>query len=132
MGASAVPGLWSKGDLDVYVAVDPKAFSAAVKALRGLGFAEKPGIPRNRLIWPFAVTGYQLDVGVQLVAAGSEVSESFLVFRDLLRQHPPLRAEYNRLKRACAGLSQARYRRIKRCFVEGLVALAAAGSSLRR
>lgn len=124
MGSSAVPGLWSKGDLDIYIGVEQQAFPSAIKALRRLGFVQRKTKHRDPTLLHFAFKGYKLDVGAQLVANGSEASESFLMFRNLLLRHERLRDEYNKLKCVCTGLSHSKYRRIKGCFIEGVSAVA--------
>lgn len=121
IGSSAVRGLWSKGDLDIFVGVVPGEFAGAKKALKALGFVEKRGTLRTTSLWPFVVPECSRDVGVQLVATGSRF-EFFVTFRNLMRKDARLRADYNRLKRGCSGLSPSTYRRVKSRFVEGVLA----------
>jgi GrpB-like predicted nucleotidyltransferase (UPF0157 family) len=120
IGSSSIPGLWSKGDLDVYVGVAPEAFADAIAALKTLGFVEKRGTLRNKSLWPFEVPGYELDTGIQLVAIGSRF-EYFRNFRDLLKSNARLRANYNRLKKASSHLNSNSYRRAKSRFIERLL-----------
>jgi len=121
IGSSSVPGLLSKGDLDIFVGVEPGAFGKAKRALKGLGFAEKRGTHRDRSLWPFTARGLPVDAGIQLVALGSKY-EFFIRFRDLLRRRPRLRAEYNRVKRGCTTLGPSAYRRVKSRFIERVLA----------
>lgn len=114
VGSSAVPGVLSKGDVDIYVGVAPAQFADAIGALESLGFDVKMGSLRTQSLCPFEG---QRDVGVQLVAKGSEF-EFFITFRDLLLADEGLRAEYNALKRASTGLDPERYRAAKSAFIE--------------
>jgi GrpB-like predicted nucleotidyltransferase (UPF0157 family) len=117
IGASSVPGLTSKGDLDIFVGVDAARFDAAVLALEALGLRVKEGSLRTGELCPFEAFGHPLDVGVQLVARGSEF-EFFRTFRDKLRRDARLCAEYDRLKASCRGLEPDRYRAVKSAFIE--------------
>ena len=120
IGSSSIKGLWSKGDLDIYVGVPRTRFDAAIKTLKKLGFIEKRGTLRNRSLWPFIGTGYPVDVGIQLVATGSKF-EFFLTFRKLLRKSPKLKTEYNHLKLASRHLSETAYRRKKSRFITSVL-----------
>jgi GrpB-like predicted nucleotidyltransferase (UPF0157 family) len=101
IGATALPGAVTKGDVDLLVRVSPALFPAAVESLRR-HFAVKQ--PDN---WSAAFasfgddTGHELPLGIQVVVKDSE--EDFLLFlRDYLIANPDALAEYNRLKRAHA------------------------------
>lgn len=117
IGSSAVPGLLSKGDLDVYVAVEPVDFAYATAALEGLGFQIKEDSLRTESLCPFVVEGHPLDVGVQLVARGSRF-EFFLTLRDLLIADASVREAYNQLKQGSGDLDPHRYRAVKSAFIE--------------
>ena len=120
IGSSSIKGLWSKGDLDIYVGVPRNQFAASIKKLKKLGFIEKRGTLRNRSLWPFIATGYPIDVGIQLVATGSKF-EFFLTFRKLLSRSSKLKREYNRLKLASRHLSETEYRRKKSLFITSVL-----------
>src|SRR5687767_7256372 len=84
IGATALPGALTKGDVDVLVRVAPAQFPAAVAALRR-HFAVKQ--PDN---WTAAFasfgddTGHELPLGLQVVV--KDAPEDFLLFlRDYLR-----------------------------------------------
>jgi GrpB-like predicted nucleotidyltransferase (UPF0157 family) len=121
MGSSAVPGLWSKGDLDILVGVSRARFTQSALILRKMGFYQKRTAHHDPTLTHFTGSGYGLDVGIQLVVKGSEAAISFVGFRDLLLRNKKLRNEYNRLKLNCTGLSHNRYRAIKSCFIEGVL-----------
>lgn len=131
IGSSAVAGVWSKGDLDIFVGVDPREFARAKTTLRGMGFVEKRRTLRNASLWPFTARGLPSEVGIQLVANGS-MFEFFLTFRDLLRRDARLRSDYNRLKRSCSSLTPAAYRRTKARFITRTLSRARARAAFPR
>lgn len=97
IGATAIAGALTKGDVDVCVRVAPAEFRAAADTLAA-HFAIKQ--PEN---WTadFASfgddTGFQLPVGVQLVARESE-ADQFVFLREYFIANPAALADYNRLK----------------------------------
>jgi GrpB-like predicted nucleotidyltransferase (UPF0157 family) len=114
VGATAVPGSLTKGDLDIQVRVtaadfaDAEAVLAAhyqrnAKSDRAIGFAS------------FTDEKAQPPLGVQLTAIDSP-EDRFYRFRDVLRAHPPLREAYDTLKRGWEGRSIAGYRAEKAAF----------------
>lgn len=114
IGSSSVPGVISKGDLDIYVGVDPQAHESAVLTLIGCGYKEKSDTLRTPELCMLIV---QEDIALQVVAAGSQY-EFFIRFRDLLRSKPDLVRKYNELKLSCIDLSEEKYRAIKSRFIE--------------
>ena len=108
VGATAIPGALTKGDLDVVVRVEADEFHAAVEMLRG-AFAVKQ--PENWDPW-FASFGSDTDfampVGVQLVVKDSE-ADFFLFVRDYLISHPDALALYNLAKQESASLEAKAY-----------------------
>jgi GrpB-like predicted nucleotidyltransferase (UPF0157 family) len=121
IGSSSVPGLWSKGDLDVWVGVSPSAFSGSVDVLTKHGFRVKSDTLQTSELRAFVSDAFAVAVGIQLVAIGSKF-EFFRTFRDRLRQSPELRERYNRLKKECADLDEKGYRTIKSQFIESVLA----------
>ena len=117
VGSSAVEGLVSKGDVDLFVGVDPRKFEEAFESLSGLGFHPKEGSLRTSELCNFVVTGYGAEVGIQLVANGSRF-EFFIEFRDLLRRDPVLRERYNQVKVEAASSGVESYRAKKAAFIE--------------
>ena len=97
IGATAIPGALTKGDVDVCVRVAPAEFRAAADTLAA-HFAIKQ--PEN---WTadFASfgddAGFDLPVGVQLVARDSE-ADQFVFLRDHFVANAAAMADYNRLK----------------------------------
>ena len=120
IGSSSIEGVVSKGDLDIFVGVEPEGFEDAVVAIESLGFRIKTESFRSESLCPFESDAYPLPVGLQLVANRSEF-EFFLTFRNRMNTNGNLRSEYNRLKRQASGLSDDEYRRVKSQFIESVL-----------
>jgi len=103
MGSTAVPGLLTKGDLDLLVRVPAAQFDEAVVALESRYSIHQP---EN---WTEAYASFAAPeeddppVGVQLVAAGSESDLAFVCARRALRSRPELVERLNALKRSFEG-----------------------------
>jgi len=117
IGSSAVPGLVSKGDLDIFVGVNRESFDSVTSLIEKMGFSIKEGSLRTDSLCPFESKQYEIDVGIQLVISGSRF-EFFRTFRDLLLGDEQLRAQYNDMKRSCRGMDEHEYRRVKSKFIE--------------
>jgi GrpB-like predicted nucleotidyltransferase (UPF0157 family) len=118
VGATAVPGALTKGDVDLLVRVGEPCFSTAVEALRRQYAIHQP---RN---WTPTLASFKapdaagLAVGIQLVVAGSDADAFFGPFRDALIDSPALLAEYNQLKLRLDGLDYEQYTEQKGEFIE--------------
>ena len=122
IGSSAIAGAVSKGDLDVFVGVDPGDFAEAIAVAQGLGFRIKLDTLRTEQLCPFESSDYPLDVGVQLVERGSRY-EFFREFRDRLNGDFSLLKQYNQVKRDAAALGEREYRARKSAFIERVLAV---------
>lgn len=120
VGATAVPGCLTKGDLDICVRVDGDAFGAADAALAAQ-FARNTGSVRTDAFSAFADDTADPPLGIQLVARGGELDD-FVRFRDALRADPSLVAAYNNLKFASDGRPMDDYRAMKAAFVVKVLA----------
>jgi GrpB-like predicted nucleotidyltransferase (UPF0157 family) len=117
VGSTAVPGSLTKGDLDICVIVAGDEFEPASRAL-----AERFRIhqPEN---WSPTLASFTappedgIDVGVQLVPAGSPDERTFVGWRDRLRADPDLRARYDELKRRHRGDGMDAYRTAKEALI---------------
>lgn len=115
VGASAVPGAISKGDLDIFVGVNTERFIESIALLKPLGFSEKSETLRTtELCMLESVTE---NVALQVVVNGSRF-EFFIDFREKLKASAVLLDQYNQLKLMCIGLSEERYRELKSEFIE--------------
>jgi GrpB-like predicted nucleotidyltransferase (UPF0157 family) len=118
VGATAVPGALTKGDVDVLVRVGEDDFPAAVDVLSDVYPIHQPHNWTPTLASFKAKEPAELEVGVQLVVAGSDADRWFGPFRDALIDSPALLAQYNQLKQRLDGLDYARYTELKGEFVE--------------
>ena len=115
IGATAVPGCLTKGDLDILVRVARADFAAAEAALAAR-FDRNLGSVRTSEFAAFADEAADPPLGVQLAVRGGELDD-FLAFRDLLRADPALLAAYNALKRRHHGGSMQAYRSEKDALI---------------
>ena len=121
IGATAIPGALTKGDLDVMVRVPPSQFPAAVTQLK-TAFSIKQPKNWNGSFASFGDdTGYGLPLGVQLVAKNSE-SDFFLFLRDHFIQYPKALKAYNQLKIRHAGKGSQAYWKAKHIFLSAILA----------
>lgn len=120
VGASAVPGAYSRGGVDVCVAVPRDAFDEALGVLCEAGYVQREnaetGDRRATLIAP------DVDVALtlQLIESGSR-HEALLRFRDALRGDATLLARYNAIKIEAGPLGGRVYRDAKARFIAGVL-----------
>jgi RimJ/RimL family protein N-acetyltransferase len=120
MGATAVPGSLTKGDVDILVRVPADGFAAAREAL-GRRYAV-----HQLENWSSSFAGFKEElsdgpsVGVQLVPAGSDDDRMLRGTRDALRDRPELLERYNELKRSFDGGDPEEYWRAKTAFLDEL------------
>lgn len=118
VGATAVPGAVTKGDVDVLVRVGEPDFPAAVEVLARRYAIHQPDQ------WTPTFASFrdpqapEPGVGVQLVVAGSDFDACFGPFRDALIEDAALLAAYNECKRRLDGLGYDAYTEQKAEFVE--------------
>lgn len=118
VGATAVPGALTKGDVDVLVRVGEAEFPAAVEALSCRYAIHQPHNWTPTLASFTDPDAGELPVGIQLVVRGSDTDKFFGPFRDALIGSDALLAEYNELKLHLDGLEYERYTEQKGQFVE--------------
>ena len=120
IGASAIPGAVSKGDLDICVLVTAQEHGRAVQVLQGAGYVAKKDTLRTPELCMLLSPRTDTDVALQVVAKGSEF-EFFLHFRDALRADPRLVKQYNQLKQRFAPFGMERYREEKSRFITNVL-----------
>jgi GrpB-like predicted nucleotidyltransferase (UPF0157 family) len=118
VGATAVPGALTKGDVDVLVRVGEADFSAAADALASRYAIHQLHNWSPSLASFSATDAGELPVGIQLVVRGSAADRCFGPFRDALINSQTLLAEYNELKLRLDGLEYERYTEQKGQFIE--------------
>jgi GrpB-like predicted nucleotidyltransferase (UPF0157 family) len=97
VGASAVPGAYSRGGVDVCVAAPPGAFDEALGVLCEAGYvphSRDDGADRRVVL---AAPHGDLPLTLRLIESGS-AHESLLRVRDALRADPALLARCNAIK----------------------------------
>jgi GrpB-like predicted nucleotidyltransferase (UPF0157 family) len=99
IGSTAVPGSLTKGDLDICVIVEGEELERASRVLAERFQVHQPENWSPTLASFTAPSEDGIDVGVQLVPAGSPDERDFVGWRDRLRADPDLRARYDELKR---------------------------------
>lgn len=121
VGATAVDGLLTKGDLDLQLRVPRERFAEAVMALSVLpGFRMSAGayLPPDGQSFEL-VDDHRIPVGLHVTVKGSAADEQW-IYREILRRDDEMRASYQSLKRAFHGRSMADYRAEKEAFFDRL------------
>ena len=115
VGATAIPGCLTKGDLDICIRVAATEFEAADSIL-GRNFQRNLGSVRSGAFSAFMDDDRIPPLGVQLVAKGSDL-DFFVEFRNRLRESDTLLTSYNDLKRRYEGRDMEEYRSAKADFI---------------
>lgn len=121
IGATAIPGCLTKGDIDLLARVEQADMQSAVAAL-ARRFSPHQTENWSASFASFAAERDAVPVGVQLVVMNSRDDTDFRAFRDRLRASPELVAEYNALKQSWHGRPMADYRDAKEHFVRQVLA----------
>jgi GrpB-like predicted nucleotidyltransferase (UPF0157 family) len=121
IGATAIPGALTKGDLDVLLRVSPEGFPAVVDTLRRQFQVKQPDNWTPQFASFGDDTTFELPVGIQVVVKDSE-NDFLLYLRDYLVQNPKALAECNRLKMANADKGPAQYWKAKNKFLQQILA----------
>ncbi len=106
-GSTAVPGLAAKPVIDMLVAVESMEIAERhAAALIGNGYEAVD--PRYQEMWSERIVLIRREHGermchVHLMLRGHPIWKRLLAFRDYLRAHPEVAAEYAELKRSLAG-----------------------------
>lgn len=120
IGSSSIPGVISKGDLDIFLGIGKQEFNEAIEQLKCIGFYEKEDTLQTESLRMMNTSLYSEDVAIQVVVNGSEY-EFFVEFRDKLISNPNLVLQYNELKRGCIGMCHEQYRAVKSDFIESVL-----------
>ncbi len=119
VGATAIPGCLTKGDLDVVVRVAPEDFAQAEAALAER-FARNNGSDLTEAFAAFEDPSASPHVGIQLTAVGG-ACDDFHLFADALQRDPALVARYNALKLKFDAQAMDDYRAAKSLFIAGVL-----------
>ena len=121
IGATAIPGALTKGDLDVMVRVPPSQFLVAVAKLKTVFVVKQPKNWNESFASFGDDTAYGLPLGVQLVIWDSE-SDFLLYLRDHFIQLPHALEAYNQLKLRHADKGPEAYWKAKHIFLSAILA----------
>jgi len=121
IGATAVPGALTKGDIDILLRILPSDFPAVVVALKQHFQIKQPANWTPEFASFGDDTTYALPVGIQVVVKDS--SADFLLFlRDYFVENSAALTEYNRLKTAHCKDGQEAYWNAKNEFLSRILA----------
>ncbi|MDH4983872.1 GrpB family protein [Hyphomicrobium sp. D-2] len=115
IGATAIPGCLTKGDLDVVIRVPVADFPCA-DAVLASRFARNGGSVRTDSFSAFEDASQQPHLGLQLTVIGGNF-DFFHQFAEALIQSPRLVEEYSALKRAHDNTDMEVYRAAKNAFI---------------
>jgi GrpB-like predicted nucleotidyltransferase (UPF0157 family) len=121
IGATAIAGALTKGDVDVLLRVSAQRFQATVDVLSAHFAIKQPSNWTAEFASFGDDAGYQLPVGIQVKVKDSD-SDFLLYLRDYFRSRPAALREYNQLKVAHANEGREGYWRAKDGFLAGILA----------
>lgn len=117
IGATAVPGTITKGDLDINIRVSVAAFQNTVDVLKGMYEINQP----ENWTGEFASFKDELrDIGVQVTVKNSP-EDYYVPLREYLREHPETVARLNELKLRFEDQDMDEYRGAKGEFFQKLI-----------
>ncbi len=119
VGSTAVPGLLTKGDIDIQVRVPQNAFAQSEQILSAY-YPRNENSVRTSDFASFKNAAATPPLGIQLTAAGGQF-DVFSKLRDLLRDHPYLIEDFNALKQRHEGRPMEEYRAAKSQWIEALL-----------
>lgn len=120
VGSTAIPGLLTKGDIDICVRVKPEYFEKAREQLETLYMLDT-GNPPTETYTGFEMKDYSVPLGIQLVAIGSKDDEAFNKTKDILLKNKGLREKFNQLKQSFEGKDNLEYRKAKSLFINDIL-----------
>jgi GrpB-like predicted nucleotidyltransferase (UPF0157 family) len=127
IGSTAIPGLAAKPVVDIMAAVSTLEESRdAIQAATRLGYCYFPYRPESEH-WFCKPSPLFRTHHLHLVPAGSRQWLEAIAFRDYLRTHPGIAAEYETLKRRFAQefqFDREAYTEAKRPFIDRIINLA--------
>jgi GrpB-like predicted nucleotidyltransferase (UPF0157 family) len=116
VGASSIAGAYSRGGVDICVAVATDGFDEALGVLCEAGYVQRTSgeaVDRHATL---AAPHATMALTLQLIESGSR-HESLMRFRNALRADPTLLARYNALKIATGPAGAAAYADAKARFI---------------
>jgi GrpB-like predicted nucleotidyltransferase (UPF0157 family) len=120
IGATAIPGSLTKGDLDIVVRVARSDFVNAERVLASR-FARNSGSVRTEEFAAYEDDERSPHLGIQLTIMGGTI-DVFHHFVEALRGNSDLVRHYNEIKLSCSGQPMADYRAAKDIFIGRVLA----------
>lgn len=117
IGATAIEGCLTKGDIDFCIRVPSPLFSLCESAMAAV-FERNSGSIHNKFFASFVMP--EEDAGFQLVVMGSPL-DFFTRLRDLMQNNPALIQAYNELKKKFNGAPMTDYRAAKDAFIASVL-----------
>ena len=121
IGATAIPGSVTKGDVDVLLRVEAADFSSSVNTLRQHFTINQPENWTDGFASFADDHSYPFPLGVQLVVKDSEF-DFFLFLLEYFTSNLAHLAEYNRIKLEAAPLGVEEYRNAKERYLTPIIA----------
>jgi GrpB-like predicted nucleotidyltransferase (UPF0157 family) len=121
VGATAIPGALTKGDVDVALRVDAEDFPAAVTALKSQFVTKQPQNWTDTFASFGDDTSFPFPLGIQLVTRNSE-NDIFLFLHEYFTSDASHLAEYNRIKQEYAPLGAQEYWKAKDRLLSSILA----------
>jgi GrpB-like predicted nucleotidyltransferase (UPF0157 family) len=121
IGATAIPGSITKGDVDVVLRVAQPGFVPATECLRRCFAINQPENWTGDFASFADEHSFPFPLGVQLVVKNSE-SDFFLFLVEYFISNPEQLAEYNRIKLQNAPLGIVEYRNAKERYLSPIIA----------
>jgi GrpB-like predicted nucleotidyltransferase (UPF0157 family) len=121
IGATAIPGSITKGDVDVLRRVEALDFLPAVQSLRSHFAINQPENWTSEFASFADERSFPFPLGVQLVVKASEW-DFFIFLVEYFISNPEYLAEYNRIKIESAPLGVVEYRNAKESYLTPIIA----------
>jgi GrpB-like predicted nucleotidyltransferase (UPF0157 family) len=118
-GSSSLPGMLTRGDVDLHLRVRPEDFERAVRTLGATYAPVHPEIWTNGFA-TFETPVYELPTGIAVTAIGDEHDTLFRRTWARLASDPGLVDAYNAVKLAHEGADDAAYRAAKQRFLDSI------------
>jgi GrpB-like predicted nucleotidyltransferase (UPF0157 family) len=120
IGATAIPGSLTKGDVDLVLRVPAERFPAIVELLRHRFAIKQPENWTSDFASFGDDNGYELPVGIQVVVMDTN-QDFFLFLRDYFTLNPVALDRYNELKRSHVGGGPEAYWKAKDQFLSQIL-----------
>jgi GrpB-like predicted nucleotidyltransferase (UPF0157 family) len=116
VGSSAIPGMFTKFDIDIQIRVTPEQFSKAVEAVK-TKYTEKHPVLWNEefaLFKSHPTSDVEIDCMITIIGSKNDIYHSL---RDFMINNPEVIEKYNELKVKYEGRTMKDYRDAKKIFL---------------